>query len=963
MAGENSGTSVGVITLDLRIASKLNEQMQAIAAGANQSAQRSFEGLGKTVEQSISKPVERAGKAMEQAISAPMEKATQAAKAPLRQMTDQFEQSAEEIQEIAERAAKRVADSVSPNAGPSPLPTAAPRTNSATATEIYKRRGVGAEVPASDAKDIPDLSDAFKPAVDSAELLKQKMANIQMQFDAEREKLAALNAEFSKLEVGTNAWEKLSERITASESRLISFQSTLNATQAKIDEPAKKAATAAEKASAATQRAQEKAAAAVEKAAQKAAAAQERVAAKQEAAQKRDAAAAATASRRRMSDLRTQTNATLSALTSTSKGIARVGVLGRAFSAGLVGSLAIAGPLALAAGAFAVLRKSISLATINNDQFKRSLNEIKANLQVAFTPIYQAILPALNALMAGLASITQYIATFISAIFGKTYAQSLAATKQMQKNAADAGKKKSSGGSKEKGSLAGFDELTVIGQKSGSSAAGGIDYDAINAKGSTAAMRVAEKFKAAWQNIAAGFNDYVIQPIQDNLYKFDSPIERFKALFAGIGQQCREWMIPLSNWFQTDLKGAIAQGIGDTSTILSGFMDSLAMVAETIWKTLQPAINWIVIKGLPMLTDIFKEISKTAVIVFNVLKTVFDTLWQGVIAPFTQFVSKAVTDVLNLFSSLWEQYGASTFEKIRAAISSIKDLFLNVWNNVLKPIFDQIFLTLNQLWTEHLLPLMGQIGEFVMKFINAALDIYNKFISPIVNWFAKTLGPIIAAVISEIIKLVGNVVGNIADAAKNILKALGGVLDFVIGVFTGNWEKAWNGVKAIFKGVFEALFDIAKAPLNGIVGLINAVISGLNVLISGLNKIHFEIPDWVPGKMAGKSFGINIDPIQDIPYLAKGGILEQPTLAMMGEYPGAKSNPEIATPQSLMQETFLETMVPLLNELVAFREDVLQLLREIISKDPSITLDGTTLSRLIKPYLDEENKRVGGSIF
>ena len=100
MASEKTGTSVGIITLDLRIAAKLNEQMQAIAAGANQAAQRSFEGLGKTVEQSISKPVERAGKVMEQAISAPVEKATQAVKAPLQKMTDQFEQSADEIRRL-----------------------------------------------------------------------------------------------------------------------------------------------------------------------------------------------------------------------------------------------------------------------------------------------------------------------------------------------------------------------------------------------------------------------------------------------------------------------------------------------------------------------------------------------------------------------------------------------------------------------------------------------------------------------------------------------------------------------------------------------------------------------------------------------------------------------------------------------------------------------------------------------
>nr|DAM22415.1 MAG TPA: minor tail protein [Caudoviricetes sp.] len=891
MASEKTGTSVGVITLDLRIAAKLNEQMQAIAAGANQSAQRSFEGLGKTVEQSISKPVERAGKVMEQAISAPVEKATQAVKAPLQKMTDQFEQSADEIQEIAERAAKRWADSISPKPGPSPLPTTAPKiVSSADSTAAEAAQYMANWDPISlklkeaqqRIEDIPKVSEAAA----------QKTGNI-----------------FSRL---------------AGKIKSVFTSASKDVQDAEV------------KVFAGAQDAVAKSAGAVEKA----------------------------ENRKRgfyRSTARMQANAVLSAVTSTSKGIARVGVLGRALSASLAGSFAIAGPLAIAAAAFAVLSKSISLANVNSSQFKNSLNEVKANLQVAFTPIFQAILPALNALMSGLAAVTRYIATFISAIFGKTYAQSLAATKQMQKNATDA-KAKSGSGSKDKGSLAGFDELNVIGQKSNSAAADGIDYDAINSKGSTAAARLAEKFKAAWQNIAAGFNDYVVQPIQDNLYKFDAPIERFKALFAGIGQQCRAWVEPLSRWFQTDLKSAVAVGIGAASTILAGFMDSLAMVAETIWKTLQPAINWVVTKGLPMLTDIFVEVSKTAVTVFDVLKTVFDTLWQGVIAPFAQFVSKAVTDVLNLFSSLWEQYGASTFDKIRAAISSVKDLFLNIWNNFLAPIFGQIFQTLDQLWTEHLLPLIGQIGEFVLKLVNGALEIYNGFVAPIVNWFVAMLGPKIAAVIGTIVQLIGGVVGTVADAATNILKALGGVLDFVVGVFTGNWEKAWNGVKEIFKGVFGALYDIAKTPINGIIWLLNGLIEGINAVIGQLNKIHVDIPDWVP-TYGGKSFGIHLPLASKIPYLAKGGILEQPTLAMMGEYPGAKSNPEIATPQSLMQETFLETMIPLLNELVAFREDVLQLLREIIAKDPSITLDGTTLSRLLKPYLDEENKRVGGTIY
>ena len=87
------------------------------------------------------------------------------------------------------------------------------------------------------------------------------------------------------------------------------------------------------------------------------------------------------------------------------------------------------------------------------------------------------------------------------------------------------------------------------------------------------------------------------------------------------------------------------------------------------------------------------------------------------------------------------------------------------------------------------------------------------------------------------------------------MTVVGGILDFITGVFTGNWSKAWEGVKSIFSGIFSTFETIAKAPLNAIITLINGA-------IKGFNKI--KIPDWVP-MVGGK--GINI-PL--IPTLAKG---------------------------------------------------------------------------------------------
>lgn len=116
------------------------------------------------------------------------------------------------------------------------------------------------------------------------------------------------------------------------------------------------------------------------------------------------------------------------------------------------------------------------------------------------------------------------------------------------------------------------------------------------------------------------------------------------------------------------------------------------------------------------------------------------------------------------------------------------------------------------------------------------------------------------------------------DSIKEIFD---GIIDFIRGVFTGDWERAWEGVKGIFKGVFDALVTVAKAPLNLIIGLINGLIDGINWLIDGINKISFTVPDWVP-LIGGKSVGFNLGHVGKIAYLAQGGVLSAGS-AIVGE--------------------------------------------------------------------------------
>ena len=125
-------------------------------------------------------------------------------------------------------------------------------------------------------------------------------------------------------------------------------------------------------------------------------------------------------------------------------------------------------------------------------------------------------------------------------------------------------------------------------------------------------------------------------------------------------------------------------------------------------------------------------------------------------------------------------------------------------------------------------------------------------------------------------------VKNIWDAIKQIFT---GVIDFIRGVFTGDWERAWLGVQTIFKGIFDGLVAMAKAPLNGIIGLLNMAVNAINKLIEGFNSIGFDLPEW----LGGGSWHPNIPTIPNIPYLAKGGTVLSGS-AIVGE-----AGPELLT--------------------------------------------------------------------
>lgn len=148
------------------------------------------------------------------------------------------------------------------------------------------------------------------------------------------------------------------------------------------------------------------------------------------------------------------------------------------------------------------------------------------------------------------------------------------------------------------------------------------------------------------------------------------------------------------------------------------------------------------------------------------------------------------------------------------------------------------------------------------------------------DW-TEVFGPVLGGILNGFFS-------NVKAVWDSIKQTFDGIIDFIRGVFTGDWQRAWEGVKEIFGGVFKGLTALAKAPVNGVIALLNGAINGINKMIDALNSLHFSIPDWVPF-LGGKSFGLNLRHVGSIPYLANGGILSRGS-AVVGE-----AGPELLT--------------------------------------------------------------------
>lgn len=232
---------------------------------------------------------------------------------------------------------------------------------------------------------------------------------------------------------------------------------------------------------------------------------------------------------------------------------------------------------------------------------------------------------------------------------------------------------------------------------------------------------------------------------------------------------------------------------------------------------------------------------------------------------FRKNVNDMISNLIEILQTLWNSF-------LYPILTAVKDVLLDIWNNAILPVWE----TVKNCIADIIAKLSGLI-EVLTPVINFIIQLLSALLIPAFLLLANTIG----AVVSEAISFFGALLSNVSQVIGGIIQVISGIIQFITGVFTGNWKQAWNGIVSIFKGIFDGIVGIAKAPINGVISLVNGIISAVNGMIKGLNKISFDIPDWVPG-IGGSHFGLDLKTIDKVAYLAKGGNLLSGT-AIVGE--------------------------------------------------------------------------------
>lgn len=573
----------------------------------------------------------------------------------------------------------------------------------------------------------------------------------------------------------------------------------------------------------------------------------------------------------------------------------------------------------------------------NLSSLMTSLTYLKNTLATAFEPILNVVTPILTHFINMLTLVTDKIAQFMSALTGKeTYTKAVKVQQDYAESIADttsATEENTKATDENQKGLSGYDELNVM-QDNSSTA---------TEKGSTNEITPKDMFTTA--AVSNGINGFANQ-LKD-LFKSQD--------FSGIGEL-------IGTKINSALKNIIWNKIRSTSkkwaNNLAKFLNGA--VATIDWNLVGSTMG----NGLMTLFDFAYtflttfDFAQFGAGIANVLNGMFTSIdWATVGGTFGAAVQAAIATGFGFVTTFdWVNAGLSLSETVNGFFAEID------WAMAGQTLSDGIlgmFATLTTFVQE---VDWGQIGEDIGEFLinidwwQIFLDLLDLLWSCVLglwdllkgligkmdlaNWF-RGLFDDIGGPLDDIFDFIG-------DLIDGFMTALGGLITFIDGVFSGDWEKAWSGICEFFEGIWDMIWGAIKYVINLIIGGINDLWTGIYTAVKGIVDGIGGIAGAI-GDLFGQDwhFSMPSEPPL-IPKLATGTVVPAnygEFLAVLGDN---KREAEVVSPISAMKQAMSEVLAEFGG---AGNGDITL----------TVNLDGRKIYQSVVDYNNRQRKRTGKS--
>lgn len=332
---------------------------------------------------------------------------------------------------------------------------------------------------------------------------------------------------------------------------------------------------------------------------------------------------------------------------------------------------------------------------------------------------------------------------------------------------------------------------------------------------------------------------------------------------------------------------------GVTEENMTGMIFGMTLAVTGLYVALGPVAGGItaIVSGLAVLAVAFSDAEKSGWNFQNQMLAIAGILAAGVGIGILigSWIPLLIAMIASLLLSITTStgHGQELINGVKETLQGFIDFFAGIFTGD----------------TERTAKGIEKIFSGLKGIIGSVIDGIRDWLNGLLDWIDKKtngkLKPLITGIKAIVTAVFGNIkqtVGNIIDDIKTIFS---GLIKFISGVFSGDFDKAWEGIKDIFKGIWNTIIDLLH-------GAINIIIKGLNWLIKQMNKISFDVPSWVPF-VGGKSIGVNIDYISEnvLPRLAKGAVIpaNDEFLAVLGDQTHGNN---IEAPEGLIRKIVRE---------------------------------------------------------